>query len=88
MPPDPQKNAKLKRSKSENIKIKCGKLIIFLPAAEVEQSGYEKHKAEMREQTAQVLGQQTPARVGEGKKKEKIQTNLYVCMHINNHYYI
>jgi hypothetical protein len=41
--------------------------VCLLAAAEVEKSGYERHKAEKRQQAAQVLGQQKPARVGEGK---------------------
>ena len=49
----------------------CGDIsywFVYLSAAALEQSDYERHKAEVREQTAQVLGQQAPARVGEGKK--------------------
>ena len=48
----------------------CGeqlRYIFHLTAAEVEERGYERHKAEKREQTAQLLGQQPPAAVGEGK---------------------
>ena len=48
--------------------VNADSLRIHLTAAEVEQSDYERHKAEKREQTSQVLGQQIPARVGKRKK--------------------
>ena len=52
----------------------------------MEQSDFERHKAEKREQTAQVLGQQTPARVGEGKKQlstHNTVTVAYLIPYIN-----